>query len=169
MSYKMTSGVMTSGITRLPRRVLICAAALIAASTSTEAATDTSRLPRLTGAKVVFASPSSTIFTTTEPVMRAYEQIVSALVNDNWQPYASPTAARVDTPTIRTMSLKKGADALSVFITVAPAQGNVFGNMTGNEATIGINKQTVKIAAGAGAKGPDGPSIELRLASTVIR
>lgn len=115
---------MTSGVARPSRLALVCAAVLMAGSLSAQAATDTSRLPRLAGAKVIFASPSSTIFTTSEPVQRAFELAIHALINDNWQPYDSPTAARAEAPTIRTISFKRGTDALSLFITVAPAQGN---------------------------------------------
>jgi len=37
----------------------------------------------------------------------------------------------------------------------------LFGNMTSAEATITINKQAIKVGAGVGAKGPDGPSLDL--------
>ena len=37
----------------------------------------------------------------------------------------------------------------------------LLGNITEQEAAITINKKTIKVAAGAGTKGPDGPTIEL--------
>lgn len=118
------SCTMTSGIARLSRLALVCAAAITAGSVSAYAATDTSRLPRLAGAKVLYASPGSTIFTSTDPLPRTFEQIITALVSEGWQPYESPTASTDSNPTLRILALRKGADALSLFITVAPAQGN---------------------------------------------
>jgi hypothetical protein len=48
---------------------------------------------------------------------------------------------------------------------VVPPQGQarlVFGNMGGNEVTLGINKQTIRIAAGAGGpQSPDRPMLDL--------
>ena len=45
-----------------------------------------------------------------------------------------------------------------------PKTGSVkilFGNMLEGEASITIDKKTVKIAAGAGSKKPDGPTLEI--------
>ncbi|WP_158818344.1 hypothetical protein [Methylocapsa sp. S129] len=45
-----------------------------------------------------------------------------------------------------------------------PKPGQVrlmLGNVTGGEAILTINKQTIKVAAGVGAKGPDGPKLDL--------
>jgi hypothetical protein len=47
---------------------------------------------------------------------------------------------------------------------VAPKPGQaklLLGNVLGAEAVLTINKQTIKVAAGAGAKGPDGPKLDL--------
>lgn len=118
------SSTMTTGIARLSRLALVCAAAVTAGSISAYAATDTTRLPRLAGAKVLYASPSSTIYASADSVQRAYEQVITALVGQGWQPYESPTASTSSNPTLRILALRKGADALSLFITVAPAQGN---------------------------------------------
>ncbi len=118
------SCTMTTGIARLSRLALVCAAAVTAGSLSAYAATDTTRLPRLAGAKVLYASPSSTIFTSADPVQRAYEQVITTLVSEGWQPYESPTASTTNNPTLRILALRKGKDALSLFMTVAPAQGN---------------------------------------------
>ncbi len=44
----------------------------------------------------------------------------------------------------------------------AAGQGKLlFGNINESEAQIVINKKTVKIGAGVGSKGPDGPTLEL--------
>jgi hypothetical protein len=85
---------------------------------------DTSRLPRVAGAKEVFASPASTIFTTANPVPQAADTVDKALATDGWQKYVAPHTSLLASDTQRSLSLKKGPWALGVFITVAPAQGN---------------------------------------------
>ncbi len=85
---------------------------------------DTSRLPRVAGAKEVFASPASTIFTTTSPVPQAADAVDKALATDGWQKYVAPHTSLLASDSQRSLSLKKGPWALGVFITVAPAQGN---------------------------------------------
>ncbi len=85
---------------------------------------DTSRLPRVAGAKEVFASPASTIFTTTSPVPQTADTVDKALATDGWQKYVAPHSSLLASDGQRSLSLKKGPWALGVFITVAPAQGN---------------------------------------------
>ncbi len=85
---------------------------------------DASRLPRVSGAKEVFASPATTIFTSPDPVAQTAETVDKALAAAGWQKYVAPNTATTNDPSMRTMSLKKGAQALSVFISVAPAQNN---------------------------------------------
>jgi hypothetical protein len=85
---------------------------------------DTSRLPRVAGAKEVFASPASTIFTTTSPVPQTADTVDKALATDGWQKYVAPHTSLLASDGQRSLSLKKGPWALGVFITVAPAQGN---------------------------------------------
>ena len=85
---------------------------------------DTSQLPRVAGAKEVFASPASTIFTTTSPVAQAADTVDKALATDGWQKYVAPHTSLLASDSQRSLSLKKGPWALGVFITVAPAQGN---------------------------------------------
>ena len=85
---------------------------------------DTSRLPRVGGAKEVFASAASTIFTTTNSVAQTADTVDKALATEGWQKYVAPHTSLVSSDNQRTLSLKKGALALGVFITVAPAQGN---------------------------------------------
>ena len=85
---------------------------------------DTSRLPRLSGAKEVFASPASTMFTSTEPVPQAADAVDKALAAAGWQKYGAPHTATSQEAALRILSLKKGAQGLSVMITVAPAQEN---------------------------------------------
>ncbi len=85
---------------------------------------DTSKLPRVSGTKDIFASPSSTIFTAPGAVAEAAEGTVAALTAAGWQPYAPAFGEQVKTPTMAIATLKKGAVGLSVFVTVAPAQNN---------------------------------------------
>lgn len=85
---------------------------------------DTSRLPRVAGAKEVFASPASTIFTTTSPVAQTADTVDKALAAQGWQKYVAPHTSLLANDSQRSLSLKKGPWALGVFITVAPAQGN---------------------------------------------
>lgn len=82
--------------------------------------------------------------------------------------YASPegpavlTLIRKGDDTIITLSLKKPAAAEKAGVLPKPGQGKVlFGNMLPSEAAVTINKQTVKIGAGVGAKAPDGPTLDL--------
>lgn len=85
---------------------------------------DASRLPRVAGAKEVFASAATTIFTSPDPVAQTADTIEKALAAAGWQKYIAPNTAYSTDPNMRMMSLKKGAQALSVFVSVAPAQNN---------------------------------------------
>lgn len=82
--------------------------------------------------------------------------------------YASPEGpailnlTRKGDDTIITLSLKKPAAAEKAGVMPKPGQGKVlFGNMLPSEAAVTINKQTVKVGAGVGAKAPDGPTLDL--------
>jgi hypothetical protein len=85
---------------------------------------DASRLPRVSGAKEVFASAATTIFTSPDPVAQTADTIDKALAAAGWQKYIAPNTAYSTDPNMRMMSLKKGAQALSVFVSIAPAQNN---------------------------------------------
>jgi hypothetical protein len=85
---------------------------------------DASKLPRVTGAKEVFASPASTIFTSPAPVAETADTLEKTLAAAGWQKYIAPNTAYADDSNMRTMSLKKGTQALRVYITAAPAQNN---------------------------------------------
>lgn len=95
-----------------------------APSTDNGATFDTSRLPRVSGAKEVFASAATTIFTSPDSVAQTADTVDKALAAAGWQKYVAPNTAYRQDPTMRTMSLKKGTQALSVYITIAPAQNN---------------------------------------------
>ena len=89
-----------------------------------DGALNTSKLPRVAGAKEIFASPASTIFTTPNPVAQTADTVDKALAADGWQKYVAPHTSVSSDTNQRTISLKKGPFALGVFISVAPAQGN---------------------------------------------
>ncbi|MFZ0624420.1 MAG: hypothetical protein WAM76_20765 [Pseudolabrys sp.] len=85
---------------------------------------DTSRLPRVAGAKIVFSSPASTIYMSPDSVAKTADTVDKALASDGWQKYVAPATSVSTNEDQRTLSLKKGPQAIGVFITVAPAQGN---------------------------------------------
>jgi hypothetical protein len=85
---------------------------------------DTSLLPRVAGAKESFASAATTIYISPDPVRQTAEATSKALAALGWQAYVAPFTARAQNPNMAIMSLKKGPQALNVFITVAPAQAN---------------------------------------------
>ncbi len=83
---------------------------------------DTSRLPRVAGAKEVFASPQSTIFTSPNSVAQTGDAVEKALADGGWQKYVAPSTTSNSDPNSSMLSLKKGTQAVRVFITIAPAQ-----------------------------------------------
>jgi hypothetical protein len=91
---------------------------------TTDGAFDSSRLPRVAGAKEIFASPAVTNFTSPDPVAQTADTLEKALAGGGWQNYIAPNTAYANDPSMRMMSLKKGSQGLSVYISVAPAQNN---------------------------------------------
>jgi hypothetical protein len=85
---------------------------------------DTSRLPRVGGAREVFASAAATTFTSPDSVAVTAEAVGKALAAAGWQKYVAPSTAVASDTNIRILSLKKAQQALGVFITTAPAQAN---------------------------------------------
>ena len=104
----------------------VCLAVLAGgpARAAAEELVDTSRLPRIGGARQIYASAPSTIFTTTASVADTADAAAKALAADGWRAYTQPFAQTAHGPTPRVLSFKRGAQALSVLVTVAPAQGN---------------------------------------------
>ncbi len=122
-------GITKRGKSRGFAFAMICLAALAAGCSKSDKEADsgvfdTSRLPRVSGAKEVFASPASTIFTSPDSVAQTADTVDKALAAAGWQKYIAPHTAYSQDEKQRQMSLKKGPQALSVFITVAPAQNN---------------------------------------------
>ena len=85
---------------------------------------DAAKLPRVSGAKEVFASPATTIFTSPDSVAQTADTLEKALAAGGWQKYAAPNTATADNPAMRMLELKRGPKALSVYISIAPAQNN---------------------------------------------
>lgn len=85
---------------------------------------DTSRLPRIAGAKDTYVSAPTTIFTSPDTVANTAEVTAKALAAEGWLRYERPFTATSENPDLAIMSMKKGAQGLNVFITLAPAQAN---------------------------------------------
>ena len=69
---------------------------------------------------------------------------------------------RKNDETVVTLFLRHEADAAKSGLLPKPGQVKILlTNLTEKEASIEINKQSIKIKAGAGTKAPDGPSLEL--------
>jgi len=114
-----------SARSRLRVFALACVATLAVCNSAFGAfSVDTSRLPRISGSRELYASPGSTSFITRESVARAFELTASALIEDDWQPYDDPFTARTSDSSARSMSFKKEGRALSLVIATSPAQAN---------------------------------------------
>lgn len=87
-------------------------------------ALDTTKLPRVTGAKIVFSSAATTIFTSPDQIGPTADAITKALTTAGWQKYVAPHTSTQEMPTLRVMTWKKDTHAINVMITVAPAQNN---------------------------------------------
>lgn len=85
---------------------------------------DLSKLPRLSGASVVYAGPSSTIYTASGSVEQAAEAVTKALAAAGWQAYGDPFSQAAPNAPQRIMNFKKGPQAIVAFVSPAPAQGN---------------------------------------------
>ena len=78
---------------------------------------DTSVLPRVAGAKELYASPLSTIYAAPDPVAQAAAAAAKALATEGWRQYAAANANEAKTDDVQVMNFKKGPLALSVLIT----------------------------------------------------
>jgi hypothetical protein len=70
--------------------VLLLAAGCSKSPQQADGTLDTSRLPRVAGAKEIFASTASTIFTTSNPVAQTADTVDKALAAEGWQKYVAP-------------------------------------------------------------------------------
>jgi len=111
---------------------LVCFAGLAGALAPTGAAAqsgapatlDTSRLPRVGDAKVLFSNATTTVFTTTSSVQTTADATHKLLAAAGWQAYTAPHTATAKRPEMSVATFKKGPLGLTVFIRLAPAQGN---------------------------------------------
>ena len=78
---------------------------------------DTGALPRVAGAKELYASPLSTIYAVPDPVAQAAAAAAKALAGDGWRQYAAANANEAKTDDVQAMNFKKGPLALSVLVT----------------------------------------------------
>ena len=85
---------------------------------------DVSRLPRVDGAKKIFESPYSTIFTAPGSVKDTAAALRKTLTGLGWRPYLRPHSSNPQFENAASMSFKKGPQALSVEVNLAPAQNN---------------------------------------------
>lgn len=91
-------------------------------SDTAEGPLDTSRLPRVSGAKEVYASAPTTIFTSPASIPQTADSVEKALKESGWQKFAAPNSGARENDQIRMMSLKRGMQGLSVSVMLAPAQ-----------------------------------------------
>ena len=84
---------------------------------------DSSTLPRIPGSIALFENKATTSFVVRDKVADASEATRALLIADGWQQYIAPFTAYAVSENHSIMSFKKGWQALSVFIGVAPAQG----------------------------------------------
>ena len=94
---------------------LISAAAFLSPAAADDL--DTSALPRVAGAKTLYASPLSTIYAVPNPVAEAAAAAAKALAGEGWRQYAAPNAEEAKTGNVQAMNFKKGPLALGVLIT----------------------------------------------------
>ena len=113
---------------RLPALALLCFTALTGIAAAQPAPLpdmlDTTKLPRLPGARELYAFPHTSSFVVSGSVAEASEVVAKGLAADGWQEYAPPFSARLKQPTSEILTFKRGWQALSVYITLAPAQGS---------------------------------------------
>jgi hypothetical protein len=127
METSMMRGHVRFGTSRGLIFAFICLGLLTAGCSKSDDADgplDTSRLPRVAGAKEIFAGAATTIFTSPDSIAQTAYSIGKTLAAAGWQAYVAPLSQQTNNPSLRIMSLKKGPQALNVFISLAPAQGN---------------------------------------------
>lgn len=85
---------------------------------------DMRTLPRFSDAEVIYEDKATTIYVTPAEVAAVADFSRRELGALGWQEYTQPNTSKADDPTMEQMTFKKDGQGLSVFITVAPAQGN---------------------------------------------
>lgn len=81
---------------------------------------DTSLVPRVAGAKEIYASPATTIYALPDPVLQAADETDKALAADGWRRYLPPNSERSKDSDQQILDFKKGPQALTALITTPP-------------------------------------------------
>ncbi len=131
------SMILRSPATARVRRLLTttCAAAVLAVGIAMAGgaqpafaqgapAVDASKLPRPSSARVLAAMPESAIFLSSEPVADAAKTALKLLEGGGWTRYVNPRSQPANSATSETHYLKKGAQGLTLFVQLSPAQAN---------------------------------------------
>jgi hypothetical protein len=85
---------------------------------------DARTLPRSDGAKMVYGSPTQTIYTANKDLGAEADWITKSLAAQGWQRYVQGKRAQSASDQNRTIDFRKQGYALKAFLTKAPAQGN---------------------------------------------
>ncbi|HEX4411043.1 MAG TPA: hypothetical protein VH206_19910 [Xanthobacteraceae bacterium] len=100
----------------------------------------TQHLPRIAGAKEIYASDATTYFSAPNTVAQTADLVEKALGADGWQRYGAPHATEMVSDTTTVMSFKKGPIGLGVLITVAPPPNNQNNTTQNNPAQTSTNQ-----------------------------
>lgn len=107
-----------------------CLAALLALTALTPAAQaqtgalDTSALPRPTAQKTLVAIPQTTIILSAESVPNAAKAAITLLEAQGWQRFENPFGMAVPPANTESHLLKKGGQAMTLFVQMAAAHNN---------------------------------------------
>jgi hypothetical protein len=85
---------------------------------------DMRTLPRFADAEVIYEDKATTIYVTPAEVAAVADFSRRELGALGWLEYTQPNTTKADDPNMEQMTFKKDGQGLSVFINVAPAQGN---------------------------------------------
>jgi hypothetical protein len=112
---------------------------------------DTTRLPRLDGARELFAFPQTTGYIAGGSVAQAAEAAGKLLTADGWVQY-NVHAAAAEHPDLDTREFRKGPLALTVMVQRAPAQGNA--TTVSYTATVAVDRDQPSPKPAPGAAAP---------------
>lgn len=85
---------------------------------------DARSLPKFADAEVIYEDKALLIYVTPADVVTVVDFTRQELTALGWQEFIQANTSQEDDPTLETMTFLKDGQELSVFITVAPAQGN---------------------------------------------
>jgi hypothetical protein len=128
---------------------------------------DTTKLPRVEGARELYAHPASTSFATADAVPETADRVRDALLALGWKPYSNPFANYARTDRFRTMEFKKGRQSLNVSVSTAPAQRGE--TAVSYSALVHANDLPIPQDATDIGFAPDRPYLQLFNAGTVAQ